>query len=155
MRRPRFGTGAMGFWGQIPLGWGPQPPGAGRRSRGAQKGEDQGIPRSCCAKGAGGGGTVLGGDDAQMFSGVWLWCRLLTCLQHRSPEGSPRAVTEAPGFHRVWAGVLLFIPFSGLLSTSVCISFLFLELIELGTGLSRSTSTSRPEAALARRPRLR
>lgn len=102
-----------------------------------------------------GGGTVLGGDDAQMFSGVWLWCRLLTCLQHRSPEGSPRAVTEAPGFHRVWAGVLLFIPFSGLLSTSVCISFLFLELIELGTGLSRSTSTSRPEAALARRPRLR
>ena len=67
-----------------------------------------------------------------------LWCCPLACpLQRRSPAQPPRP-TEVAGFQsrEHVPGVPLFEPFSGLPSTSVCVSFLFSELIELGTGLS-------------------
>lgn len=69
--------------------------------------------------------------------GVLCCCPLACPLQRRSPAQPPRR-TAVAGFQsreRV-PGVPLFEPFSGLLSTSVCVSFLFSELIELGTGLS-------------------
>lgn len=69
--------------------------------------------------------------------GVFCCCPLACPLQRRSPAQPPRR-TAVAGFQsreRV-PDVPLFEPFSGLLSTPVCVSFLFSELIELGTGLS-------------------
>lgn len=117
-------------------GGGLAPPPHVRRTWGAHRGTDKGTHGYWLCQES--WGAALGGDAAQMCTRVWLWHRKLAGgFQRRSAVPTPQADwgCSVP-YTECVPGVRSFKPFSPLLSTSVFVSFLFLELIELGACLS-------------------